>query len=157
MSAIALAVPLYHQLPTLRQLGFRAMLPILFGGTIAPLLGWVSLYLLDASTELQMTILVKSITTPLAMGTAELIGGLPELSAVIVILTGIVGATFAPWLIMLMRSDSEYAQGLALGSVAHVVGTTKALGISETCAAFATLGLCVNGIVTSLVLPLLFS
>jgi putative effector of murein hydrolase len=104
-----------------------------------------------------MTMLVKSITTPLAMETTALIGGLPELAAVFVILTGIVGATFAPWLIMLTNTRSEYAVGLALGSVAHVVGTTKALSISETCGAFATLGLCINGIVTAIVMPLLFA
>ena len=156
-ATVALAVPLYYQLPTLRQLGLKALLPIIIGGTIAPILGWVALYWLDTHLSLQMTMLVKSITTPLAIGTAELIGGLPELAAVVVILTGIVGATFAPWLIMLLKSDSEYAQGLALGSVAHVIGTTKALSISQTCGAFATLGLCVNGILTALILPLLFS
>ncbi|MBF7074842.1 LrgB family protein [Glaciecola sp. MH2013] len=156
-ATVALAVPLYHQLSTLRQLGFKALLPIVIGGTLAPILAWCSVYILDANTSLQMTILVKSITTPLAIGTAELIGGLPELSAVIVILTGIVGATFAPWLILLTKADSQYAQGLALGSVAHVVGTTKALSISETCGAFATLGLCINGVLTAFILPLLFS
>ncbi len=156
-ATVALAVPLYNQLPVLRQLGFKAVMPIIIGGTIAPLLAWLSVYFLDTPLQLQMTMLVKSITTPLAMGTAELIGGIPELAAVIVILTGIVGATFGPWLIMLTKTDSEYAQGLALGSVAHVVGTSKALSISETCGAFATLGLCLNGILTAVLLPLLFA
>jgi len=156
-ATVALAVPLYNQLPVLRQLGLKVVMPIIIGGTIAPLLAWLSVYLLDTPLQLQMTMLVKSITTPLAMGTADLIGGIPELAAVIVILTGIVGATFAPWLIMLTKTDSEYAQGLALGSVAHVVGTSKALSISETCGAFATLGLCLNGILTAVLLPLLFA
>ena len=156
-ATVALAVPLYNQIPVIQRLGLRVLAPIIIAGTIAPLLGWGTMYLLDASETLQMTMLVKSITTPLAMETSNLIGGLPELAAVFVILTGIVGATFAPWLIMLTNTRSEYAIGLALGSVAHVVGTTKALSISETCAAFATLGLCVNGITTAIVLPLLFA
>lgn len=155
-ATVALAVPLYNQIPVIQRLGFRVLAPIIIAGTIAPILGWGTMYLLDSSETLQMTMLVKSITTPLAMETTALIGGLPELAAVFVILTGIVGATFAPWLIMLTNTRSEYAIGLALGSVAHVVGTTKALSISETCGAFATLGLCVNGIVTAIVLPLLF-
>jgi len=156
-ATVALAVPLYNQLPVLRQLGFRVLAPILIGGSLAPTIAWLSVYLLDTPLQLQMTMLVKSITTPLAMGTADLIGGTPELAAVIVILTGIVGATFGPWLILLTKTDSEYAQGLALGSVAHVIGTSKALSISETCGAFATLGLCLNGIFTALLLPILFA
>ncbi|MFT4732122.1 MAG: putative effector of murein hydrolase [Gammaproteobacteria bacterium] len=156
-ATVALAVPLYNQLPVLRQLGVRVLAPILIGGSLAPTIAWLSVYLLETPLQLQMTMLVKSITTPLAMGTAELIGGTPELAAVIVILTGIVGATFGPWLIILSKTDSEYAQGLALGSVAHVIGTSKALSISETCGAFATLGLCLNGILTALLLPILFA
>jgi len=156
-ATVALAVPLYNQLSVLRQLGIRVLAPILIGGSLAPTIAWLSVYLLDTPLQLQMGILVKSITTPLAMGTADIIGGTPELAAVIVILTGIVGATFGPWLIMLTKTDSEYAQGLALGSVAHVVGTSKALSISETCGAFATLGLCLNGIFTALLLPILFA
>tara|TARA_R110002124_G_scaffold187196_3_gene354594 strand:- start:855 stop:1607 length:753 start_codon:yes stop_codon:yes gene_type:complete len=156
-ATVALAVPLYNQLPVLRQLGLKVLAPIIIGGSVAPSLAWLSVYFLDTPLQLQMTMLVKSITTPLAMGTADLIGGTPELAAVIVILTGIVGATFGPWLIMLTKTDSEYAQGLALGSVAHVVGTSKALSISETCGAFATLGLCLNGIFTAVLLPLLFA
>jgi putative effector of murein hydrolase len=155
-ATVALAVPLYNQLPVLRQLGFRVLAPILIGGSLAPTIAWLSVYLLETPLQLQMTMLVKSITTPLAMGTADLIGGTPELAAVIVILTGIVGATFGPWLIILTKTDSEYAQGLALGSVAHVIGTSKALSISETCGAFATLGLCLNGVFTALLLPILF-
>lgn len=156
-ATVALAVPLYNQIPVIQRLGVRVLAPIIIAGTIAPILGWGTMYLLDTSKTLQMTMLVKSITTPLAMETTALIGGLPELAAVFVILTGIVGATFAPWLIMLTNTRSEYAMGLALGSVAHVVGTTKALSISETCGAFATLGLCINGIATAIVLPLLFA
>ena len=156
-ATVALAVPLYNQIPVIQRLGVRVLAPIIIAGTIAPILGWGTMYLLDTSETLQMTMLVKSITTPLAMETTALIGGLPELAAVFVILTGIVGATFAPWLIMLTNTRCEYAVGLALGSVAHVVGTTKALSISETCGAFATLGLCINGIVTAIVMPLLFA
>jgi putative effector of murein hydrolase len=156
-ATVALAVPLYNQIPIMRKLGLRVLAPVLIGGTIAPIAAWLAIYFLDTPLQLQMTILVKSITTPLAMETANLIGGLPELAAVIVILTGIVGATFGPWLILLTKADSEYAQGLALGTVAHVVGTTKAMSISETCGAFATLGLCLNGIFTAIMLPLLFA
>jgi putative effector of murein hydrolase len=154
---VALAVPLYNQLHVLLRMGWRVIVPILVGGTIAPLLAWLSIYAFETPLNLQMTMLVKSITTPLAMGTAESIGGSASLAAVFVIITGIIGAIFAPWVFKLTSNQSHMAQGVALGTVAHAVGTSRAVTTSEVCAAFATLAVCLNGIVTAIVLPLLFS
>lgn len=156
-ATVALAIPLYNQLSVLVKMGWRVMVPILVGGTLAPALAWLSIYFFDTPINLQMTILVKSITTPLAMGTAEAIGGIGSLAAVLVVLTGIIGAIFAPLVFQLSKTHSEMAQGVALGTVAHAVGTSKAISISETCAAFATLSVCLNGIITALMLPLLFA
>jgi len=155
-ATVALAMPLFRHTKVLLTLGWRVVIPIAVGGTVAPLLAWFTLYQLDVPMDLQMTMLVKSITTPLAMETTALIGGIPELAAVFVILTGIVGATLGPLAFVALKIKSEYAQGLALGSVAHVMGTSKAISISEACAAFATLALCLNGVLTSILLPLLF-
>lgn len=156
-ATVALAMPLYNQLSVLIRMGWRVVAPIFIGGTIAPVLAWLSVYFFDTPVALQMTVLVKSITTPLAMGTADAIGGIGSLAAVLVVLTGIVGAVFAPLVFQLAKTHSEMAQGVALGTVAHAVGTSKAISISETCAAFATLSVCLNGIVTALMLPLLFA
>jgi putative effector of murein hydrolase len=156
-ATVALAIPLYNQIRVLISMGWRLVLPICVGGVIAPLLAWLSIYFFDTPLNLQMTMLVKSITTPLAMGTAEAIGGIASLSAVFVIVTGIVGAIFAPLVFQIAKTHSHMAQGVALGTVAHAVGTSKAISTSETCAAFATLSVCLNGIVTALVLPLLFA
>lgn len=156
-ATVALAIPLYNQLSVLVRMGWRVLLPICVGGALAPALAWLSVYFFDTPIKLQMTILVKSITTPLAMGTAEAIGGIGSLAAVLVVLTGIVGAIFAPFVFQLSKTQSERAQGVALGTVAHAVGTSKAISISETCAAFATLSVCLNGIITALLLPLLFA
>ncbi len=93
-----------------------------------------------------MTILVKSITTPLAMDAAGAIGGIPSLAAIFVIITGIVGAICGPALFRLMGVHNQAAQGTALGAVSHAIGTARAISISEQCTAFATLALCVNGI-----------
>nr|WP_136250240.1 LrgB family protein [Ningiella ruwaisensis] len=156
-ATIALAIPLYKQLTTLIRMGWRVVLPVLFGGVLAPTLAWLSIYFFNTPINLQMTMLVKSITTPLAMGTAEAIGGIASLAAVFVIITGIVGAIFAPLVFRLSQTDCEMAQGVVLGTIAHAVGTSKAISISETCAAFATLSVCLNGIVTAILLPLLFA
>ncbi|GBL04828.1 LrgB family protein [Glaciecola sp. KUL10] len=153
----ALAIPLYSQLSTIRQMGWRVVFPVVIAGVIAPLSAWLFVFWLDAPLDLQMTVLVKSITTPLAMQTTELVGGLPELAAIIVILTGIVGASVAPFLFAAFHIKSSVTKGLTLGAIAHVVGTSSALNIDKRCGAFASLALCLNGIVTSICLPLLFT
>ncbi len=156
-ATVALAVPLYRQLRILIRMGWRVLVPIIFAGIIAPTLAWTSLYFFDTPLNLQLTMLVKSITTPLAMDAAQAIGGIPSLAAIFVIITGIVGAICGPSLFAVMGVTNTAAQGTALGAVAHAIGTARAITMGEQCTAFATLALCVNGIMTSLLVPLLFS
>jgi putative effector of murein hydrolase len=155
-ATVALAVPLYKQLSILMKMSWRVLVPISIAGILSPVLSWISLYLLDTPLNLQMTMLVKSITTPLAMDAAGAIGGIPSLAAVFVITTGIVGAICGPALFALIGVHNQAAQGTALGAVSHAIGTARAISISEQCTAFATLALCLNGIATSLILPILF-
>lgn len=153
----ALALPLYAQVDTIKAMGWRVVLPILIAGTLAPFFAWLIVWFLDAPLDLQMTVLVKSITTPLAMQTASIIGGLPDMAAIIVILTGIVGATVAPFLFAAFNIKSSITKGLTLGAIAHVVGTSSAINIDQRCGALASLALCLNGLVTSICLPLFFT
>ena len=155
-ATVALAVPLYKQLSILMTMSWRVLVPIMVAGILSPAISWTCLYLLDTPLNLQMTILVKSITTPLAMDAAGAIGGIPSLAAIFVIITGIVGAICGPALFRLIGVHNQAAQGTALGAVSHAIGTARAISIGEQCTAFATLALCVNGIATSLMLPILF-
>ena len=156
-ATVALAVPLYSQLKVIIRMHWRVILPIVLASILAPILSWTSLYLLDTPLNMQMSVLVKSITAPLAIDTAMLIGGIPSLAAVLVVSTGIAGAITGPIIFRMMKIQSEAAQGVALGSISHAIGTTSAINISQKCAAFSTLALCVNGISTSIILPILFS
>jgi putative effector of murein hydrolase len=89
------------------------------------------------------------------MGIAERIGGLPSLTAVIVILTGILGAVIAAPLFRLMRIRDEAVQGFAIGLAAHGVGTARAFQMSEQTGAFAALAIGLNGLLTAVLVPLL--
>lgn len=153
---VALALPIYRQWQKLKVYGWPLTLSIFVGGVLAPLLAWGVLYALNAPLSLQFTMLAKSITTPLAMETVKYIGGVPALAAVFVIVTGIVGAVVAGSIFSVFGINNSHAQGVALGTVAHAVGTAKAIHMGDEVAAMATLGLCVNGIFTALVLPMLF-
>ncbi|BFT29383.1 LrgB family protein [Alteromonas sp. D210916BOD_24] len=154
---VALALPIYRQWRQLHLYGWRLAVSIAFGGVLAPALAWLAVYFFDAPLAIQFTMLAKSITTPLAMETSAQIGGIPPLAAVFVIVTGVVGAIFASGIFTLLNVTNRQAQGIALGTVAHAVGTAKAIHMGDDVAAMATLGLCVNGIFTAIVLPLIFT
>lgn len=155
-ATVALAIPMFNQWQKIRQLGMPLIVSVAIGGIVAPLLAWGVVYLTHAPMAIQMTMLVKSITSPLAMETGAAIGGIPALAAVFVILTGIVGALAAPLTYQLFAVTMPEAQGMALGAVCHAVGTSKALQMGEIQGALATVGLGLNGILTAIVFPLLF-
>ena len=154
---VALALPIYRQWHKVKRHGWRLLVCIGFGGVIAPSTAWLSLFILDAPMSLQLTMLVKSITTPLAMESSAQIGGIPALAAVFVIITGIVGAISSGFIFDILNIQERQAQGVALGTVAHAIGTAKAVQMGEEVAAISTLALCINGIFTAFIIPLLLS
>ena len=153
---VALAIPLYQQVRQIYSAGIKGLLVIVLGGVVAPLLavGWLSLF--DFSEAIKLSVLTKSITTPLAVDTTNIIGGLPELAAGVVVVTGILGVIFSQFIFKLTRCDDTRAQGLALGTVSHAIGTARAHQIDAKSGAFSTMALCVNGILTAIFLPLAF-
>jgi len=155
-ATVALAVPLYTQLSSIRQNTLAIMLPILIGGTIAPILALAGLYFVVLDKHVRLSLLTKSITSPLAIETSQHIGGIPGLAVVIVIFTGIVGAIFASVVYRIFKITSAPAQGLALGTVGHAIGTAQGFQMSQKIGAFATLGLCINGVLTAIILPIIF-
>ena len=152
---VGLALPVYNQLPILRQLGIKVLLPISVGGVFAPLSAFSVLYFLDAEPAWQATILTKSITTPFAMETATMLGGIAGLAAVFNIITGMIGVMALPSVNRWLNINEDKANGLVLGTIAHGIGTSRAVLISEQAGAFASLALCVNGVGTVIVLSVL--
>jgi putative effector of murein hydrolase len=128
----------------------------LFAGSITAALSAVGIAkLLGATPATVFSLAPKSVTTPIAMGVAEQIGGIPSLTAVLVILTGIIGAMGFPTLFKLLRISDHAAQGFAVGVAAHGLGTARAFLISEEMGAFSALAMGLNGLLTAVLLPLL--
>jgi len=152
---ILLAVPLYQQLSQARNQLAMICLPVIAGGLSAPLLAYLLIDIFELEPGLKLAMLTKSITTPLALETATSIGAYPQLAAVFVSITGIIGALCAGRLFAMAGIQSEQAQGLALGTSSHAIGTVKALQISDKSGAYSSMALCINGILTSIILPLL--
>ena len=156
-ATVALAIPLYAQLGRVRAMRWPVLLGVAAGALTAVVSAVGSAWLLGASVPTQLSLAPKSVTTPIAMAVAERIGGIASLTAVLVIVTGIVGAVIAPALFRLLRVQDHAIQGFALGVTAHGIGTARALQISEEAGAFAALAMGLNGVVTALLLPALFS
>ncbi|MDZ7749473.1 MAG: LrgB family protein [Halofilum sp. (in: g-proteobacteria)] len=155
-ATVALAVPLYGQAHRLRRMALPLALALVAGSVTAVVsavgIGW----LLGLGPEVLRSLMPKSVTTPVAMGISEKLGGLPALTAVLVILTGITGAVLAIPLLRLLGFGREdaHAKGFALGVAAHGIGTARAFQHSEEAGAFAGLGMGLNALLTALVAPL---
>ena len=108
---------------------------------------------LGATRPTQLSLAPKSVTTPIAMGIAEQIGGIPSLAAVIVIVTGILGAVAARSVLDICRIKDDAVRGFAIGISSHGIGTARAFLINEQTGAFAALAMGLNGILTALIVP----
>lgn len=152
-ATVALAVALHAQWPLLR----RTWAPLVAGlvtGALAAAVSAVALgWLLGASPQTLASLAPKSVTTPVAMGIAERLGGLPSLTAVLVVVTGILGAATARWLFERLDIADPLVRGFALGVTAHGIGTARAFQVSPTMGAFAGLAMGLAALFNALALP----
>lgn len=152
-ATVALAVPLYAQFRRIRSM-WLPILAALFAGSATAIVSAMAVgRLLGASTPTILSLAPKSVTTPIAMGVAERIGGIPSLTAVLVILTGILGAVASRYLFDRVRIADPAARGLAIGVAAHGIGTARAFQMGEQTGAFAALAMGLNGLLTAMLLP----
>ena len=153
-ATVCLAVPLYRQFQVLKN-NFKAVLLGVAAGCIACLITIAGLSMMFAfEYQLTASILPKSITTAIAIGLSEEIGGVSAITVVCVVITGIFGACTASTLFKLLKIEEPVAQGLATGAAAHAIGTSRALEIGEVQGAMSSLAIVVTGIMTVILAPL---
>ncbi len=154
-ATVALAVPLYNRVSKLRRLLRPITIALVIGSltAIATAIGLAQA--LSASEPTLRSLAPKSVTTAIAMGVSEQIGGLPPLTAVLVILTGIIGASLGPLLLDVLRITDPSARGFAIGVASHGIGTARAFEMDEEAGAFSGLGMGLNGILTAILIPIL--
>lgn len=152
-ATVALAVPLYTQFRRVRSMALPIVAGLLAGSVTAIISAVMIARLFDASTATQASLAPKSVTTPIAMGIAERIGGLPSLTAVMVIFTGVLGAIIAGKVFSIIRVGDAAIRGFSLGVASHGIGTARAFQLNEQSGAFAALAMGLNGLLTALLLP----
>lgn len=154
-ATVALAIPLFDQRRRLAKL----WAPLLIGVVVGCIVGVISTVLLGvlfhASFESTMSMAPKSVTTPIAMGISEKMGGIPEFTAGIVVLTGIAGSLLAGPMFKIFRIKKDYVKGFSLGVSAHGMGTSRAFQISNKAGAFSGLAMGLAGIVTAFAAPMI--
>lgn len=152
-AVIALGVPLYLQLEMIK----KQLLPIIVSQLAGCLAGVISVVLIaklmGATPEVICSLAPKSVTTPIAMEVSNATGGIPSLTAAVVVVVGLFGAVFGFKVLALGRVGSPIAQGLSIGTATHAVGTSTAMEVSRKYGAYAGLGLTMNGILTALLTP----
>lgn len=153
-ATVALAAPLFEQLARLKRL-WLPMLGALVVGTLAATVTAIGVGWALGATKVSMASLApKSVTAPVAMGISEQIGGLPTLTAVLVVCTGILGAASARYLFDALRIHDPTVRGFALGTAAHGIGTARAFQVSDEMGAFAGLAMGLCALFSAVALPL---
>ena len=152
-ATVSLAIPLYRQRERLKVLAPLILVALPVGVLTAALSAvWLgSLFGADPATLISLA--PKSVTTPVAMGISEKLGGIPSLTAVLVIGTGIIGAIFGTGLLRLLGCRDDAVQGFAMGLAGHGIGTARSFQVNATMGAFAGLALALSAFTTALLLP----
>lgn len=155
-ATVALAIPLYRQFSHVRRSAVALLSSIVVGSLTAAFSAVLIAWFLDAEQASIIALAPKSVTAPVAMAISEQLGGLPSLTAALVMLTGITGAMLGPMLLNLMGIRDWQARGVAIGTASHGIGTARALQVNEVAGAFSGLAMGLNAIATAILLPLIW-
>ena len=152
-ATVALAYPLHRNFSLIRANARAIILGVLICGVLSTGIALALAWWFGASLPVLLSLAPKSITTPLAIGVAESIGGYPSLTAGLVILTGIIVAVIASPSFRLLRINDPKVQGLAMGMTGHGIATARAFELNSTVGAFSALGMGLMGLYMATLLP----
>lgn len=153
-ATVCLAIPLYEQLEALKN-NWRAILAGVLGGALSALVSiWAMCRLFGLSHTLYVTLLPKSITAAIAKPLGDGYGAIIPLTLIAIMLTGVLGNSLGAEILTLIRVKEPVARGVALGTAAHAIGTTRALELGPVEGAMASLSLVTAGIATVVLMPL---
>jgi putative effector of murein hydrolase len=154
-ATVALAIPLYNQLPVIRQSMVAIGSAVVVGAAVAAGVGYYLAVLMGAGEDMQLAITTKSLTTAIAIGVAEKIQADPALAVFFVFTTGMIGSVIASFVFRVGRITDDRAIGLALGVTCHGLGVARAFQHSHKAGAFSALGMSLMGLVSGVAIPLI--
>lgn len=149
-ATVCLAVPLYKQIHLLKKYGAAISISV-FAGTVASLAGILILSILfQLDHTMYVTLLPKSITTAIGMGISEEMNGIVNITVAVIVVTGVLGNVIGEWVFRLFHIEDRIARGLALGTSAHAIGTSKAMELGEIEGAMSSLAIVTAGLLTAI-------
>jgi predicted murein hydrolase (TIGR00659 family) len=154
-ATVALAIPIYKQFKFIQKGALSIFVSLITGSLVAIISTFVLCKAFEINDQLLFSMLPRSATAPIAMGVSDLIGGIPSVTAIIAILTGVMGASLGTFALDFLKLKDMSARGFGLGLASHGLGTARAMSRNETAGVFAALALGLNGIATAILVPLL--
>ncbi len=155
-AVVALAYPLYEQMHQIRA-HWKSIIAVCFIGSLSGIISGTAIALwMGATKQIAATVLPKSATTPIAIAVSTDLGGIPALSAICVMMAGLLGAIFGHQILDLLKIKNKLARGLAIGNDSHALGTARCAELDHQEGAFSSLALVLCGLIASLLAPLLF-
>ena len=140
-ATVALAIPICKQIHLIKKESGSIFISLVLGSLFAIFSTYFFAKLMNLDLEIIYSMMPRSVTAPIAMGISELIGGVPSLTAIITIITGIVGASFGTFALDVLRVKDMTARGFAFGLASHGIGTARAMSKNKTAGVFAALAL----------------
>ncbi|GGE29437.1 hypothetical protein GCM10011391_04990 [Pullulanibacillus camelliae] len=154
---VALAYPLYNEWSLIKKYRVPILSGVLFS-TILALFGiWATAQAFGIKKTIILSLLPKSVTSPVAIDLSKEIGGFPALTVTFVMIAGVGGALLGPYLFRLLRINHQLSKGIGYGSAAHAIGTTKALEEHQITGAISSIAMILSAILTAILLPIFFS
>lgn len=156
-ATVILAVPLYKQIELLKKHATAILIGILLG-SIVGICAVIGLsYILGLDSQLIKSLLPKSVTTPIGIELSNQLEGIVPITVLAIIISGITGAVIGPSVCKIFKITDSVAIGVAIGTAAHAVGTSKALEIGETEGAMSGLSIGIAGLMTVFIAPLTYT
>lgn len=154
-ATVVLAVPLYKKIKL-----FKANAVSIFSGIFMGTLGGITTVIIlghvfGLSKSIDLSMIPKSITTPIGIEVSKQLGGIPSITVAVIIITGIVGAIIGPTIFKVLKIKDKVAVGVALGTASHAVGTSKAIELGEIEGAMSSLSIGIAGLITVIIAPIL--
>jgi len=153
-ATVALAVPIYKKWDLIVINSKAIFISLLIGSIFAILVTYLLSLYFELPKELILSLLPRSVTAPIAMGISEIIGGIPSLTAIITLITGVIGASLGIFVFDLMKLKNMDARGFSLGLASHGIGTARAMSKNKNAGVFAAVGMGLSGLVTSILVPM---
>ncbi|MFD0913810.1 LrgB family protein [Methylophilus luteus] len=156
-ATVALAVPIYHGFKRMQGKIFHIWVALTAGSTVSIVSAVAISKLMGASDNIVGSMYAKSVTAPIAMGIAERLSVSPTLTAVFTVITGMLGAILAPYILNASKVQQWWIRGTAIGVGAHGLGITRAFSVNEEAGIYASMAMGLNGVISAIGLPIVLT